>query len=50
MKLPGITKSKISKNKNGKNNPNLEITVVVLVRFNIVNNILKQKSYHKRDI
>ena len=31
MKLLGSTKSKITKNENGENVPNLEITVVVLV-------------------
>ena len=38
MKLPGNTKSKITKDKNGGNAPHLEITEVVLVHFNIVNN------------
>ena len=36
MKLPGRTKSKITKNENGW--PHLEITEAVLVRFNSVNN------------
>ena len=31
IKLPGSTKSKISKNENGENDPHLEITEVVLV-------------------
>ena len=38
MKLLGNTKSKINKDENGENVPNLEITVVVLVHYNIVNN------------
>ena len=38
MKLLGSTKSKINKDKNGKNVPRLEITKVVLVHCNIVNN------------
>ena len=39
IKLLGSIKSKITKNENGKNVPNLEITEVVLVNCNIVNNI-----------
>ena len=38
IKLLGSTKSKITKNKNGENVPNLGITEVVLVQCNIVNN------------
>ena len=38
MKLLGSTKSKISKCENGKNVPCLEITEVVLIHCNIVNN------------
>ena len=38
MKLLGSTKSKITKDKNGENVPHLEITEVVLVHCNIVNN------------
>ena len=38
IKLPGSTKSKISKNENGENDPHLEITEVVLVHCNIMNN------------
>ena len=38
MKLLGSTKSKITKDKNGENVPYLEITEVVLVHCNIVNN------------
>ena len=42
MKLLGSTKSKIANNENGKNIPNLEITEVVLVHCNIVNNNYQQ--------
>ena len=38
MKLLGSTESKITKDKNGENVPQLEITEVVLVHCNIVNN------------
>ena len=38
MKLLGSAESKITKNENGENVPHLEITEVVLVHFNIVNN------------
>ena len=38
MKLLGITKSKITKDENGKNLPHLEITEVLLVHCNVVNN------------
>ena len=34
------TKNKITENKNGQNVPHLEITEVVLVHWNIVNNII----------
>ena len=44
MKLLESTKSKITKNKNGENIRHLEITEVVLVQCNIVNNNHKQKS------
>ena len=40
MKSLGSLKSKITKGKNGKNVPNLEITEVVLVHCNVVNNDL----------
>ena len=43
MKLLGSTKSKITKNENGENVPNLEITEVFLVYCNIVNNNYQQK-------
>ena len=38
MKLLGSTKNKITKDKNGENVPHLEITEVVLVHCNMVNN------------
>ena len=44
MELFGSTKSKISKDKNGENVPPLEITEVVLVHCNIVNNDYQQDS------
>ena len=44
MKLLGSTKSKTDKNENGENVPNLEITEVVLVHCNIVNNNYQQNS------
>ena len=42
MKLLGSTKSKITKDKNGENVPHLEITEVVLMHGNIVNNEYQQ--------
>ena len=44
MKLLGITENKITKDKNGENVPHLEITEVVLVHCNMVNNDYQQKS------
>ena len=44
MKLLGSTKNKITKDENGKNVPHLEITEVVLVHCNIVNNDYQQDS------
>ena len=44
MKLLGSTKNKITKNENDKNIPRLEITKVVLVNFNIVNNDYQHDS------
>ena len=44
MKLLGLTKSKINKDKNGKNVPHLAITKVVLIHCNIVNNDYQQDS------
>ena len=42
MKLLGSTKSKISKDKNSENVPHLEISEVLLVHYNIVNNNYQQ--------
>ena len=44
MKLLGSIENKITKDKNDKNVPNLEITEVVLVHCNIVNNDYQQDS------
>ena len=44
MKLFGSTKSKITKDKNGENVPYLEITEIVLIHCNIVNNDYRQDS------
>ena len=44
MKLLGSTENKITKDKNGENVPHLEITEVVLVHCNVVNNDYKQDS------
>ena len=44
MKLLRNTKNKITKDKNGKNVPHLEINEVVLVHYNIVNNDYQQDS------
>ena len=44
MKLLGSTKSKITKNEKDENNPYLEITEVVLIHCNVVNNSYQQKS------
>ena len=38
IKLLGSTENKIAKDKNGENIPHLEITEVILVHCNIVNN------------
>ena len=42
MKLPASTKTKITKEGNGENVPHLEITKVVLIHCNIVNNDYQQ--------
>ena len=42
MKLLPRTENKINKDKNGENVPHLEITEVVLVHCNIVNNDYQQ--------
>ena len=44
MKLLGSTEKKIAKDKNGENVPHLEITEVVLVHCNMVNNDYQQDS------
>ena len=44
MKLLGSTESKITKDRNGENVPHLEITEVVLVHCNLVNNDYQQDS------
>ena len=44
IKLLGSTKNKITEDKNGENVPHLEITEVVLVPCNIVNNDYQQDS------
>ena len=44
MKLLGSTENKITKDKNDENVPHLEITEVVLVHCNIVNNDYQQDS------
>ena len=44
MNLLGSTKSKITKHENGENAPHLEITEVVIVHSNIVNNNYQQNS------
>ena len=44
MKLLGNTRNKITKNKNGENVTHLEITEVVLVHCNMVNNDYQHDS------
>ena len=44
MKLFGSTKSKITKDQNGGNLPYIEITEVVLIHCNVVNNSFQQNS------
>ena len=44
MKLLGSIKSKVTKDKNGENVSHLEITEVVLVHCNIINNDYQQDS------
>ena len=44
MKLLGSTVSKINKDKNGENVPNLEVVEVVLVHCNLVNIDYQQES------
>ena len=44
MKLLGSTENKITKDKNGENVPHLEITEVILVHCNMVNNDYQHDS------
>ena len=44
MKLLGSTENKVTKDKNGENVPHLEITELVLVDCDIVNNNYQQDS------
>ena len=44
MMLLGSTKSKITKNENGENFPDLEITGIVLIHCNIVKNNYQRNS------
>ena len=44
IKLIGSTKNKLNKDKNGENVRHLEITEVILVHYNIVNNDYQQDS------
>ena len=44
MKLFGSTKNEITEDKNGENVPHLEITEVVLIHCNTVNNDYQQDS------
>ena len=51
VELLGRTKSKITKKKkkkkNGENGPHLEITKVVLIHGNVVNNSHHQRVFHR---
>ena len=42
MKLLGSTENKVTKNKNGKNVPHLEIVELVSIHCNLVNNNYQQ--------
>ena len=44
MRLLGSTANKITKDKNGENVPHIELTEVVLVHCNMVNNDYQQDS------
>ena len=50
LKLLGITETRITKNKNGENGPHLEITEVVLVHCNIIDNNYQQDSRVKKRV
>ena len=45
MKLLVSTENKLTKDKNGENVPHLEITEVILIHCNIVNNDYQQEFY-----
>ena len=45
MKLPRNTKSKLTKDRNCENVPNLQTTEVVLIPCNTVNNDYQQNSF-----
>ena len=47
VELLGSTKSKIIKKENGENVPHLEITKVVLIHGNVVNNSHHQRVFHR---
>ena len=44
VKLTGSTKSKITENENDENVPNLEITEIVLIHCNIIDNNYQRNS------
>ena len=44
MKLLGSTKSKVTKDENRENVPHLEITEVILVHYNVINNDYQHDS------
>ena len=44
VKLTGSTKSKITENENDENIPNLEITEIVLIHCNIIDNNYQRNS------
>ena len=46
MKLLGSTNSKITKDENGENVPYVEITEVVLIHYNVVNNSYQESCIH----
>ena len=46
MNLLGTTKCKITKDRNGENVPHLEITELVLVHCNLVNNHYQEYCIH----
>ena len=50
MKLLGSTKNRITKDKHGENVSHLEITEVVLVHCNIVNNDYQEDSINHLEV